>query len=207
MINVNITQEMIEKCYRFSSQIILGDNQFDRLPATLDVRVERTFVGKLAEYVFLNYLRSEGIYYDEGDMFEIFEGQQNVDGYDFKTKDGEKIDIKSASRTDHHMIMAPIDQFIRMPKDYYVGIKINTGVNKDTPIPIDNIKTATIYGYCTYKYLAGKPTKNYTPKENREQREFIDPNTGEIVRFTTGDCKFAQLQRLLDIQTLIKRFK
>lgn len=185
MINVNITQEMIERCYRFSSQIILEDNQYDRLPATLDVRIERTFVGKLAEYVFLNYLRSEGIDYNESDMFEIFEGQKNVDGYDFQTKNGRTVDIKSASKPFHTRIMVPIDQFDNIPKNYYVGIKIHSELSADGLININSIHSATIYGYCEYTYL----------------KRFDTSNFGE------GPCKAIQLNKLMDIERLVKMFK
>ena len=184
MINVNITQEMIEKCYRFSSQIILGDNQYDRLPATLYERIERTFVGKLAEYVFLNYLRSRGIYYNEGDMFQIFEGQQNVDGYDFRTRNGRTVDIKSASKPFHKRIMIPIDQFNNIPKDYYVGIKIHSELSADGLININSIHSATIYGYCEYTYL----------------ERFTTSNFGE------GPCKAIQLNKLMDIERLVRMF-
>lgn len=183
-IDVHITKDMIEKCYNFANEIITGNNQYDRLPTTIDKRIERTFIGKLAELVFYKYICSKGVNYDIKDMFEIYDGQQNVDGYDFITKDGFTIDIKSASRTDHYMIMVPIDQFERIPKDYYVGVKINTGVSRKESIPINSITTATIYGYCDYKYLNSRENRNY----------------GE------GYCKSAQLEKLLDISSLIEKF-
>ncbi|MFQ9309197.1 MAG: hypothetical protein ACLR2K_04635 [Paraclostridium sordellii] len=183
-VDVQITPEMIERCYEFASEIILGDNQYDRLPNTVDKRIERTFVGKLSELVFYNYICSRGINYDIGDMFEIYDGQENVDGYDFITRNGITIDIKSASRTDHYMIMVPIDQFENIPKDYYVGVKINTGVTRNQDIQINDITTATIYGYCDYNYLANRYTKSY----------------GE------GPCKAAQLERLLDIEDIVRMF-
>lgn len=183
-IQVPITSEMIERSYNFASEIILGDNQYDRLPTTVNRRIERTFIGKLSELVFYNYIHSRGINYDIGDMFEIYDGQENVDGYDFITRDGITIDVKSASRTDHYMIMVPIDQFENIPKDYYVGVKINTGVTRSEDIQIDDITTATIYGYCDYNYLDNRDIRNY----------------GE------GPCKSAQLERLLDIENLISRF-
>lgn len=183
-IQVPITSKMIERSYKFASEIILGDNQFDKLPTTIDKRIERTFVGKLAEVVFYEYLRSLGKKCDIGDMFEIYEGQEVVDGYDFIMENGKTIDIKSASRTDHYMIMIPIDQFERMPKDYYVGIKVNTGVSRSEDITMGSIKTATIYGYCDYDYLKKRQTKNY----------------GEY------DCKAVQLEQLLDIKTIVDKF-
>lgn len=185
MVQVEITREMIERCYNFSADIILGGNQYNRLPAIVDVRIERTFVGKLAEYVFLNYMRNRGINYDEGDMFEIFEGQQNVDGYDFETTNGSTVDIKSASKPFHSRIMIPIDQFENIPKDYYVGIKIHTELSQNGLIKIDSIKNATIYGYCEYEYLERFDTENY----------------GE------GPCKAIKLNRLMNIESLVRMFR
>ncbi|MCR8747255.1 hypothetical protein [Romboutsia lituseburensis] len=202
-IEVQITNEMIERCYNFASEIILGDNQYDRLPATIDVRIERTFAGKLAELAFHKYLTEQGKDVPLGDMFDIFNGQGKTDLCDFSTKDGKTIDVKSASRTDHYLIMVPIDQFESIPKDYYVGVRINTGVTKDEVIQIDAIKTATIYGYCEYEYLRKKATKNYLPKQDRHKRSKVIEATGEILEYEEGDCKPAQLERLLDIKRLI----
>lgn len=205
-IKVEVTEDMIEKCYSFASKIILGDNQYDRLPATIDKRIERTFAGKLAELAFHKYLTEQGKEVPLGDMFKIFEGQNKTDGCDFRTKDGKTIDVKSASRIDHYMIMVPIDQFESIPKDYYVGVKINTGVTKDKDIPVDAIKTATIYGYCEYEYLRKKETKNYLPKDSRDKKSKLIESTGEILEYEEGDCKPAQLARLWDIKKLINEF-
>ncbi|TQO55609.1 hypothetical protein [Paraclostridium bifermentans] len=203
-IEVSITQDMINDCHDFASKIILGDSQYDRLPATIDVRIERTFAGKLAELAFHKYLAEQGKDVPLGDMFKIFDEQSKTDLCDFSTKDGKTIDVKSASRTDHYMIMVPIDQFKSIPKDYYVGVRINTGVTKYEEIKIDTIKTATIYGYCEYEYLRKKATKNYLPKQERHKRSKLIEVTGEILEYEEGDCKPAQLERLLDIKRLIK---
>ncbi|MCK8826338.1 hypothetical protein MWH25_01070 [Natroniella acetigena] len=104
MPTVEITSEMRERCYNFAVNIIEGDNQHDRLPATIKTRIERTFVGKLAEYAFLHYLRGRGINYPEGDMFTIHEGPENADDYDFKTNNGRTVDTKSASKPFHTIL-------------------------------------------------------------------------------------------------------
>lgn len=205
-VEVNITEDMINECYSFASKIILGDNQYDRLPATIDKRIERTFAGKLAELAFHKYLTEQGKDVPLGDMFKIHDGKENGDICDFRTKDGKTIDVKSASRIDHYMIMVPIDQFESIPKDYYVGVKINTGVTKDEDIPVNAIETATIYGYCEYEYLRKKDTKNYLPKRDRHKKSKQIESTGEILEYEEGDCKPAQLERLWDIKNLIDRF-
>ncbi|MFW6015672.1 MAG: hypothetical protein ACOCRK_04485 [bacterium] len=181
---VNINQEVIKRCYDFANEIINTNNQYNRLPATIDRRIERTFVGKLAEYSFLLFLKEEGINYPEGDMFQIFNGQENVDNYDFITNNGNAVDIKSASKPNHRRIMVPIDQFNNIPKDYYVGIKLNTEVTDDDKIIINSIQSARIYGYCTYQSLQQTHTRSF----------------GE------GPCKHMYLNRLHNIYDLIRMF-
>ena len=184
MPTVNISNKMIRRCFNFSERIIIGNNQYNRLPTTINKRIERTFVGKLAEYAFLNYLHSINIQYDEGDMFTIYEGQENTDGFDFITSNGETIDIKSASKPFHSKIMVPIDQFIGSPKDFYVGVKLNSEINDNGLIISETITLATIHGYCTYKML-----------QNRNPRNF-----GE------GLCRYSELNDLNNIDYLIDKF-
>ena len=66
-------------------------------------------------------LKKNNINYEQGSMFEIFEGKSNVDTYDFKTNTNELVDIKVASKPFHSRIMIPLDQFEL--KNFYVGIK------------------------------------------------------------------------------------
>lgn len=181
---VTVTQEMRTRCFNFASNIINGDDQYNRLPATLDVRIERTYVGKLAEYAFLLFLRSNHINYPENDMFEIYAGAENTDDCDFITSSRETIDIKCASKPNHSRIMVPIDQFNNIPKDFYVGIKLNSRLNDNGLIITDSITQAQIYGYCTYVSLQRQQTRNF----------------GE------GPCKSEFLSNLQNIDTLIERF-
>ena len=68
---------MLEFCSKYNK----GNNQYNRiLPnevrndeeiASL-IRIQRTYVGKLAECVFLQYLANNNINYDAGDMFCIW---------------------------------------------------------------------------------------------------------------------------------------
>ncbi|GAB6100648.1 hypothetical protein JCM16358_25270 [Halanaerocella petrolearia] len=184
MPTVLITSEMRKKAHNFASNIISGGNQYDRLPTTINERIGRTFAGKLAEYAFLHYLRSQEINYSEGDMFEVFEGQENVDGFDFETDNGRTIDIKCASKPFHSRIMVPIDQFNSIPKDYYIGIKLHSKLSDKGRILTNSITKATISGYCTYKELDQVTTKSF----------------GE------GACKHKRLDELNDIETIINMF-
>jgi len=151
---------MRKRSLSFAKQLINTNNQYNRLKNSIKKRVERTFVGKLAEMTFLKYLKRLGIIYPEGDMFEIFNGQKNVDSFDFETNNNETIDIKSASKPFHKRIMVPIDQFKNIPKDYYVGIKLKTKI-KNNFIKINSINTANIYGYCSYDKLEKRETQNF----------------------------------------------
>lgn len=182
MITVNITQEEKTRCLNFANTIITGGNQFDRFNKSLDTQISRTYIGKLAEYIFLHFLQSRNITATETDMFEIFNGAENADSFDFLLPNGESIDIKTASLSFHKRIMIPISQW-HLRKDYYVGIKLNFKTNTNITDP-NNIETATIFGYIDRATL-----------ENQQMQNF-----GE------GDCKAYPLKDLLDIETLIKLY-
>lgn len=141
-------------------------------------------MGKLGEYVFLKFLQENGINCEEGDMFEIFQGQENADTYDFITTNKKTIDIKTASLPFHSRIMVPISQF-HLKKDIYVGIKLlflNTIGQKIKPMEID---FCYIYGYIEREVLEQQPTKYF----------------GE------GNCKAFPLSNLKPINNLIELFK
>ena len=133
--------------------------------------------------MFLRYLNSNSKSYDEGDMFEIFQGQQNVDSYDFITKEGYTIDIKTASKPFHKRIMVPIDQ-LNVKKDIYVGIKLNFSSMNGPYINLYDINDCKIFGYIKYSLLIQQPTENF----------------GE------GPCKSIQLNQLEPPETLLKLF-
>lgn len=182
---VQITSEMRDRCLNFSEKIIDGNDQFNRLNNTVPIRIERTFVGKLAELVFLEYLNLNGLNIEENDMFEVYEGQTAVDNADFFTSNRDTIDVKCASKPFHQKIMVPIDQFENIPKDYYVGIKLNSRLANDNTIIIDSITEGKIYGFCTYNDLANSPTGNF----------------GE------GPCKYRNLNMLYPIEKLLALMK
>lgn len=178
---INIEEK--ERCYEFARQIITGGNQFNRFNQNDNTQINRTYVGKLAEYVFLKFLHEQGIKYDEGDMFEIFEGQENADTYDFVTPLKKTIDIKTASLPFHSRIMVPISQF-HLRKDFYVGIKLNFLETKGSTIDPMKINDCEICGYVDRLVLENQPTQFF----------------GE------GDCKAYPLTKLKPIETLIKYF-
>lgn len=179
-----ITLQEKNRCLKFAKEIIQSGNQFNRFNKNEITQINRTYVGKLAEYVFLNFLNDNGIEYEEGDMFEIFEGQQNADNYDFVTINNKSIDIKTASLPFHKKIMIPSSQF-HLRKDYYVGIKLNfkniSGKNIN-PMDIDNCQ---ICGYIDRSVMENQPTQYF----------------GE------GNCKAYSLKNLKPINNLLKLFK
>jgi len=183
MITLSVTPEEIDRCYAFAKKIIEGGNQFNRFNQNIKTQINRTYIGKLAEYVFLHYLHSQGVKYAEGDMFEVFEGQENADTYDFVLPSGQSIDIKTASLPFHSRIMAPMSQF-HLKKDFYVGIKLNFTMEKDEIIP-SKISSCILHGYADRAYLEALPVQNF----------------GE------GDCKAVPLNKLQPINFLIDMYK
>lgn len=193
---VDITSDMREKSWIFAEKIIIGDNQYNRLlPAEVKddkeladlIRIQRTYVGKLAECIFLQYLQDNGVNYDDTGMFDIWEGQINVDKYDFITKNNKKVDVKAAYRSNHYNLVINREQFENDAKDFYVGIKLNakdSPVDKKNLIIPDSITIGQIFGYAERSFL--------------ERLDYH--NLGE------SDCKKYPLKRLLNIKRLIKLF-
>ena len=191
---IQITQEMKNRAYEFSENIIMQDNQYDRMhPANVrdlnernTIRINRTYVGKLAELCFNKYLNNNNIFVNIDDMFTIFEGQENVDDFDFCLPDGRTIDVKAAVFKNHRNLVVPIDQFANTPKDYYVGIKFNCPLNRNDYrlINKDTFTSATVRGFCTYDELKNRRTINL----------------GEF------DCKAIPLDNLTNIRMLINMF-
>lgn len=133
---VDIDVDMRRDALQFAKDIILSDNQYSRLlPENIKnsndvstqqkIEIQRTYMGKLGEIVFLKLLNSKGKIVNTQGMFEIYEGQDNVDSFDFETIDGESVDVKSGFRTIHTRLLVNIQQFDRSPKNYYVGVKLN----------------------------------------------------------------------------------
>jgi hypothetical protein len=129
-------------------------------------------------------LKENEIDYDEGDMFEIFEGQENADTYDFVTPCKKSIDIKTASLPFHSRIMVPMSQF-HLRKDFYVGIKLNFLNTLGRTIKPMEIENCNIHGFIEREVLEKKPTQYF----------------GE------GNCKAYSLASLKPIDNIIQLFK
>jgi hypothetical protein len=183
MVILNVNQRQIKQSFDFANEIIRKQNQFNRFSKTEEIQIVRTHVGKLAELLFYQYLIDNQISVELGDMFEIFEGAENVDTFDFVLPNGKTIDIKTASLPFHKRIMIPISQF-HLKKDFYVGIKLNFKTNSYGQIQPEEIERAVIYGYATRQMMENEPTLNF----------------GE------GNCKSYLLASLLPIEDLIKMF-
>lgn len=195
--NVIIPPELKQRTLEFAQSIILGNNQFDRLlPAdirradNLDlanaVRIQRTYVGKLGEVAFAQALINIGVQVNFEPMFEIFEGQDNVDGFDFETANNQTVDIKTGFRSNHRRLMVNLQQ-LNEPKNFYVGVKLNA-IDRDLKqkvINLDSIEDATIWGYETENTLL---------------------NTNKIQNFGEGDARWLMYSNLRDINELLAQF-
>lgn len=196
MCYINITNQMKEQALQFATDIINSNNQYSRLlpdfalnNTTLQQRIEiqRTYVGKLGELAFLSHLNANNIYPDINDMFAIYQGQNNTDGFDFEIN-GYSIDVKTGFRTIHSRLLINMEQFTRIPKNYYVAVHLN-GVDIDHRnklIDLNGITQATIKGYADYNYLNTRcPIRNF----------------GE------GDAKYIAYNRLLGIDRLLNQIR
>lgn len=180
---VEISQEMRNKALAFASKIKLDDNQYDRLipreyqiepgddqqtirnkaRLILKYTIQRTYVGKLGELAFLVLLNEKRLACNTDGMFRIFEGQENVDNFDFITASNEIIDVKTGFRSNHSRLLVNRDQFDRHPKQYYVGVKLNARdvQGDDRLIEWDSVETAVIKGYAERTFLQGLQYRNY----------------------------------------------
>ena len=189
-----LSKEIKDFCWEFSSRMILGRHQFNRLnPFWANdedmknlIRIQRSYVGKLAEVAFLILLTSKNKHVDYHDMFEIYDKQDEVDGYDFITSNKKTIDVKAAFRENHKNLVVNTQQLKNIPKDYYVGVKLNAKDSDRSNKIIDNdsITEAIIYGYAEYEYL----------------------NNRQNVNLTEGECKTINLHYLMNINRLLNEF-
>ena len=196
--DIDITENMRNQCLKFAKDIVLTGNQYSRLlPAQIresgditeqqKIEVQRTYIGKLGELVFLTFLRIKGKEVNTDGMFDVFVGQENVDGYDFITGDKKTVDVKTGFRDIHSRLLVNCEQFENIPKDYYVAVKLNA---KDidpqlTLVSWDDITTGTIVGYADYDYLS---------------------QYAGVRDFGEGDAKFVDYNRTMGIDKLIREF-
>ena len=195
---VDIDVDMRRDALQFAKDIILSDNQYSRLlPENIKnsndvstqqkIEIQRTYMGKLGEIVFLKLLNSKGKIVNTQGMFEIYEGQDNVDSFDFETIDGESVDVKSGFRTIHTRLLVNIQQFDRSPKNYYVGVKLNAqDTNSEQKlVDWDNITLATVKGYAEFSYM-----QNYAGVKD----------------FGEGPARWLPYRKLMGIDRLINLF-
>lgn len=164
-----VSEDMRKLAIDFAVEIITKDNQYSRLlPKEVresgdleiqkKVEIQRTYVGKLGELVFSKFLEENNISHDTDGMLEIFEGQENVDNFDFITSDHETIDIKTGFRPIHRLLLVNLEQFNNIPKKYYVAIKLDAkeitdenNVNK--LVEWESITCGIVEGYADYNFL------------------------------------------------------
>jgi len=210
---IDVSEDMRNRALAFATRIKFSDNQYHRLipqrlqnsirehmrqndipgvlcdtTEILKIETQRTYIGKLGELVFLELLSNSNINYPTDAMFEIYDGQENVDEFDFRTVQGNTVDIKTGFRSNHTRLLINRDQFENSPKDYYVGIKLNATdtPNNDYLVEWDSIHTAFVEGYA--------------------DREFLSSHV-EYQNFGEGPAKSRAYNRLLAINRLLTQFQ
>lgn len=151
---------------QFAKNIVLSDNQYSRLlPMSIrtsndvnmqqKIEIQRTYMGKLGELAFAQFLCEKDKRFNSVGMLEIFEGQKNVDNYDFVTANGLAVDVKTGFRSIHTRLLVNVQQFDNLPKDYYVAVKLNAVDTdaKEKLVDWDSVSKAFILGWSDYNYM------------------------------------------------------
>lgn len=120
-------------------------------------------------------------------MLTVFEGQTQVDSFDFKTRDEATVDVKTGFLPNHRRLLVNTEQFDRCPKDIYVAMKLHTVLldEKTKLVNWQSIDSAQILGYAEYAYM----------KQHAGVRDF-----GE------GEARWLHYHSLLGIDRLLPRF-
>lgn len=150
------------------------------------IEIQRTYVGKIGELAFATLLNKLCKTVDISDMFTIYEGQTNVDKFDFITQDGKYVDIKTGFRANHTRLLINHNQFYgSKKKDFYVAIKLNAKDSdlKNKLVNWDSITEAKVLGYAEYNYL-----EKYAQSAD----------------FGEGRAKYLEYRKLMGIDFLIK---
>lgn len=96
----------------------------DRRGVGKEQQIRDIRVGKLGEYgLFLWFIENNLPAY--GFQYFLVRNHGDLTTGDFTTRDNKKIDVKTASLDYHRKILIPYDQFDKMPKDLYVGVRVN----------------------------------------------------------------------------------
>lgn len=170
---IDIDNDMRMAALQFARKIVLSNNQYHRLmPEDIrnlgdvglqqKIEIQRTYVGKLGELVFLKLLRAKGKNINTEGMFDVFDGQNNVDSFDFITANGKTVDVKTGFRNIHSRLLINIEQFDNAPKEYYVGVKLNAQdtVSNKKLVDWNSINSAIVKGYAEYSYLCTRVNMN-----------------------------------------------
>lgn len=195
---VDVTEEMKVKALTFAKDIILTDNQYSRLlPSQVresndvalqsKIEIQRTYMGKLGELAFLKCLTEHGRSVSTRGMFDVYEGQRNVDHFDFITKKGRSVDVKTGFRQIHQRLLVNTEQFDYIPKDYYVAVKINAmDIDREQKlVDWEQISLAAILGYAEHSYME---------------------RCAEISNFGEGPARWLYYNKLLGIDRLLEEF-
>lgn len=147
--DIKIEDNDIDECSKFAEKVV--NETYNRFSKSDETRKQRIFYGKIGELVFLRYLSLHKIEVNVSEMFLVYPGKENADKFDFETKKGKTIDIKTAYENFHVRILIPFDQFDgNKAKDYYVGIKLDM-----------NNRTAKIHGFTTKEKLLQNGKQNF----------------------------------------------
>jgi len=144
---VQFSDEDIQAAETFAQDVV--NETYDRLNQNMETRIFRLKIGKLGEIALLNYCREKDIQPNIEGMFEIYQGQTNVDKFDFVLEDGRTIDVKTGNQSFHRLIIVPTDQFEQQKKDIYVGVFVNVAANE-----------SIIHGYVTRGELANTQVRD-----------------------------------------------
>lgn len=120
-------------------------------------------------------------------MLEVYEGQDNVDPYDFMTLRGHSVDVKTGFRNIHTRLLVNVEQFYNIPKDYYAAVKIEAADTDSGQKLVDweSINQASILGYAERNYMEGH---------------------AQVRDFGEGDAKWLFYNKLLGIDSLLNEF-
>ena len=123
---------------------------YNRRNVSSDEQARDIRVGKLGEIAFAEYLSRQGkIVVGIETMFEVWRDTKIGDKKDFETMTGQKVDVKTASRSNHQRILIPADQFRFSRKDFYVGVRITEDEQRACIVgytKADAIEEAGIWG-------------------------------------------------------------
>ena len=168
---LSITADMRSAALDFACQIIKTNNQFLRLsPAEVrqsgnlslqnQIAIQRTAIGKLGELVFAALLDRVGRPQNVTDMFTIYQGQNNVDSFDFLTRAGKTVDVKTGYLPFHKRLLVKTQQFDNIPKDIYAAVQLNAR-NSGNLVNYEGITQGTVMGYATYEELAAAEIRDF----------------------------------------------